>query len=288
MRTKAGRVFAVLMVLTMIQSLLAIMPVSADQVETREKLYLAKMDPRLRPDAKAGGDKLLMVQVVCKAGMDLSGYFIKSFTRTTEGRAEDGTSLPALQFTTGQITAEKLMKVAALDGVQTIYAPGQEAPKPMRMRPRPDAATIRATLEAKRAGTWQREAAASVPAGVDPTAWYEKTYSGYEKAWSNGFTGEGVNVAVIDTGVDFAHPDLQGTQARVIDTTSPYYGWPICFDDRSMVAWAFDTPDALGNWGWFADTSTELVKYPWSSYVEFGQERYKVPPTSLSGKVHLG
>jgi len=35
------------------------------------------------------------------------------------------------------------------------------------------------------------------------------------KAWENNFTGDGIKVAVIDDGVDFAHPDLMGTQARV-------------------------------------------------------------------------
>ena len=288
MRTKLGRALTLLLVLTLLQSLLAVLPVSADQIETREKLYLAKMDPRLRANAEAGGPDLLMVQVVCRAGADLNDYFVKSFTRVASGATEDGTPLPALQFTTGQITADKLMKIAALESVETIYAPGHEPPQPMRMKARPDAASIRATLEAKKAGTWERETSASVPTGVDPTAWYEKGYSGYEEAWANGFTGEGVNVAVIDTGVDFAHPDLQGTQARVIDITSPYYGWPICFDDRSQVAWAFGTPDDNGNWGWFADTSTELTKYSWSPYVLFDNVQYKVPPTTLSGKVHMG
>jgi len=103
MRTKLGRALTLLLVLTLLQSLLVALPVSADQIESREKLYLAKMDPRLRADAESGGPKLLMVQVVCRAGTDLSDYFVKSFTRVAPGAAEDGTSLPALQFTTGQI-----------------------------------------------------------------------------------------------------------------------------------------------------------------------------------------
>lgn len=288
MKTRPRRAFALLLVLSLLQSILGAVPALADQTETRSTLYLAKMDPRLRPDAKTGGSKPLMVQVACKAGTDLSDYFVKSFTRVTQGIAEDGASLPMLQFTTGQITADKLMKVASLASVTTIYAPGHEPPQPMRMKPRPDVAAIRATLEAKRAGTWDRETSIAAPTDVDPTAWYEKGYGGYEEAWANGFTGEGVNVAVIDTGVDFAHPDLQGTQARVTDITSPYYGWPICFDDRSMVAWAFDTLDHIGNWGWFVDTSYAVTKYPSSPYVLFNDVQYKVPPTSLSGNVRFG
>ena len=38
---------------------------------------------------------------------------------------------------------------------------------------------------------------------------------GANDAWEMGFSGEGMIVAVADTGVDFAHPDLNGTQARV-------------------------------------------------------------------------
>ncbi len=33
-------------------------------------------------------------------------------------------------------------------------------------------------------------------------------------AWEMGYEGQGVNVGILDTGIDFAHPELQGTQAR--------------------------------------------------------------------------
>jgi len=53
---------------------------------------------------------------------------------------------------------------------------------------------------------------------------------GVEDAWDMGYTGEGVKVAVMDSGVDFATPDLIGTQARVTNASSPYYGWPLVID----------------------------------------------------------
>ena len=50
-------------------------------------------------------------------------------------------------------------------------------------------------------------------------------------------TRRGLVVAVADTGVDFAHPDLNGTQARVTFHDSPYFGWPLMLDHSSMYSW---------------------------------------------------
>ena len=46
------------------------------------------------------------------------------------------------------------------------------------------------------------------------------------QAWSLGYTGQGIRIAVLDTGVDITHPALQG-KMLTLDPTSPYYpgGW---------------------------------------------------------------
>jgi|GEM_PF-7073543 len=35
-----------------------------------------------------------------------------------------------------------------------------------------------------------------------------------QAAWDDGYTGDGINVAIVDSGVDFSHPDLIGTEAK--------------------------------------------------------------------------
>lgn len=44
--------------------------------------------------------------------------------------------------------------------------------------------------------------------------------------WAKGYTGEGIRICVLDTGVDITHPALQG-KMLTLDPTSPYYpgGW---------------------------------------------------------------
>ncbi|MFQ6107386.1 MAG: S8 family serine peptidase [Thermoplasmata archaeon] len=79
---------------------------------------------------------------------------------------------------------------------------------------------------------------------------------GSVEAWSNGFDGDGVYVAVLDSGVDFGHPDLYGTQARVTNTSSPYYGWPIAFDSRSMRNYLNTGAGYPSGNNWYSDTSS--------------------------------
>ena len=59
---------------------------------------------------------------------------------------------------------------------------------------------------------------------------------GATDAWDRGYSGEGIIVAVADTGIDFAHPDLDGTQARIQDGNQ-HDGWPMMLDHNSMYYW---------------------------------------------------
>jgi len=96
--------------------------------------------------------------------------------------------------------------------------------------------------------------------GVEPSMWNAVKYHGAEEAWNLGFNGSGVKVAVLDTGVDFGHPDLNGTQARDENPSSPYYGWPLAFDSRSMLSYLDSGGQGFtgsgGEDNWYSDTST--------------------------------
>ncbi len=111
-------------------------------------------------------------------------------------------------------------------------------------------------------------------------------------AWANGWTGEGVRVAVPDEGVDFAHPDLQGTEATVPASVPEFAGWPLAFDPYSCLALATD--DQLGTHyvangqTWFSSTSATL---PVSAETTFQGLLFRtddLPTPSLSGVVHIG
>ena len=68
---------------------------------------------------------------------------------------------------------------------------------------------------------------------VSPTSWaVAREHKAYE-AWQLGYTGAGVNVAVIDTGEDFGHPSLYGRWA-VAPPGSAWAGWPIMYHPPSM------------------------------------------------------
>jgi subtilisin family serine protease len=100
-----------------------------------------------------------------------------------------------------------------------------------------------------------------------------------EDAWSMGYTGKGVKVAIIDTGVDFATPDMIGTQARVPNASSPYYGWPIVIDLDSLVAYEDEmnlSIDPCRGPPRYANTTSTDVK------------GYQVTGTSKSGLYHIG
>ncbi|MFO7991292.1 MAG: Ig-like domain-containing protein [Thermoplasmata archaeon] len=64
-------------------------------------------------------------------------------------------------------------------------------------------------------------------------AFNTKKYHNLDDAWQE-YDGTGTNIGLVDSGVDFANPELHEKYAVVEDEDSPYYGWPIAFDPLSM------------------------------------------------------
>ncbi len=285
MHGKYWKALGVVMALSMILALAAPMAMASGP-ETATTASLAKIAPTLRPVAKAGGDTLVDVNVFVAEGTDVSRYMEKATVRTILG----------LTSVVGKVKAKNLFKLASVQGVMAVldpmpYAPPQPVDPDLATKQAQAAEKIRERVAAVKAagypGAWQPK-----PNEVGATGWWDVA-QGHKSAaaWAKGFTGEGVKVAVIDSGIDFAHPDLQGTWAVNNDPESPYYGWPIAFDEYSMMYYAFYYGAygglALRYFGtWYADTSFTITEEnpTWSrtGYT------YVTPGTSKSGVYHIG
>ena len=111
---------------------------------------------------------------------------------------------------------------------------------------------------------------------------------GANDAWDRGYTGEGIIVAVADTGVDFAHPDLNGTQARVDDPRSDWSGWPMMFDHNSMYSYLVNGNAYPQSNTWYADTSNLDFDNDSDGVLDISGFNISGLPDSLSGVYHLG
>jgi len=92
-------------------------------------------------------------------------------------------------------------------------------------------------------------------ASASPTSWAIAREHKAWDAWQLGYQGQGVNVAVVDTGEDFGHPSLQGQWAVDQNLTSPWYGWPIMFHPASMEG-------LMGNGFWTVGSDLDRLPLP--------------------------
>ncbi|HIH80632.1 MAG TPA: S8 family serine peptidase, partial [Candidatus Thalassarchaeaceae archaeon] len=106
-------------------------------------------------------------------------------------------------------------------------------------------------------------------------------------SWERGYAGEGIIVAVADTGVDFAHPDLDGTQARITDGKQ-YDGWPMMFDHNSMWYWLVQGETYPSANTWYADTSALDWDNDSNGVLDVSGHNITGIPSSISGIYHLG
>ena len=127
-----------------------------------------------------------------------------------------------------------------------------------------------------------------MPDGMQPESVRTGEIHGANDAWERGFTGEGIVVAIADTGVDFGHPDLNGTQARVTDSRSDWSDWPMMFDHNSMYYWLVNGDAYPTRNTWYADTSTVDFDNDSNGVLDNSGHNISGLPTSISGEYHLG
>jgi len=222
------------------------------EIITGNETALAKIHPSLRQLALAGGSQAVKVNIATVDPNQVYGVLknYKDLGLIGKRQAMVG-KLVTLPL---DVPADSLIKLVGLSSV--VYVMNYALPEVI---PPPD--------EDMPVGTR--------PEMIEPLTWFAVDTHGATAAWAKGYTGAGINVAVIDTGVDFANPDLQGTQAR--QPFGPYEGWPIAFDSRSMLTYLFSGGKAFPAVDvWYSDTSSTNTT------------GYVVTNTSKSGVYHIG
>ncbi len=233
--------------------------------ESTTDVALQRIDPELRPTARAGGAELVKVTVLVAPGADADAYAGRYFERAIV--------VPGREFdrVVGVLPAGRLVKLATTAGTLAVLnMEARPAPKPpvptalLDAGVSPERRTLLLAEAMPKARPREVASVATEPLDVvGVQSYFSQDTNGVEATWALGVTGAGdtvndpLKLAVIDTGVDFANPDLYGIQARVTDPDSAYFdagsgtGWPIAFDDRSMSDYALDVQDYRGNWGWY-------------------------------------
>ncbi|WP_110111919.1 S8 family serine peptidase [Bacillus sp. CGMCC 1.16541] len=99
-----------------------------------------------------------------------------------------------------ELPANEISKLAALPGVRAVY---------------PDVAYRTTEVQSREL----------TPEEFSPQMDKSAPFIGSDRAWESGYTGKGVKVAVIDTGVDYTHPDLD-------QAFGSYKGWDFVDNDN--------------------------------------------------------
>jgi len=259
MKTKVVTILSMaLLMVSLLASMATLVPAEktfrgTPQIITGNEKALSKIQPSLRELAVAGGSELVKVTI---ATVDPNQVFnmLRNYMNLGLVGKEKVAPLDEPVTLTLSVPAQSLVKLASLPSVG--YVLKYTLPEPLPP-PDPDVVGMKPNK------------------GAEPATWFAINTHGASAAWAKGYTGTGIKVAVIDTGVDFANPDLQGTQAR--QPFGPYAGWPIAFDSRSMLNYLFSGGVGFpGTDTWYADTSSTDT----TGYIVTG--------TSQSGVYHIG
>jgi uncharacterized repeat protein (TIGR01451 family) len=236
---------------------------------------------------------LVWVSVLASSEADPSHLFVGPVYRRRFGD---------LQRIAGHVRSSDLRRLANQPGV--IHLPTSD---PLPVPPQPDPAHFdEPALDADLRGRERVQAiiaraSASPHEPIDggpaaPDSWYENDVQGVRETWSTlGLTGTGVTIAVLDSGVDFGNPSLNGRYAVQPNTgvgSGAYVGWPIAFDDRSLSDYLSEPNRAWasGNWGWYVNADYDITGSGTFTFTDPTSPTsiYTAPGTSQSGTYHLG
>ncbi len=215
------------------------------------------------------GEDRLRVTVITWSLAELNFWQLQNNALDNQAKARNGETFEAFDPTSGEIdhrtfwmNAEIFHKLPSVPGIISILD-AQNNPQPYDTIPfeKPDS---------------------------EPETVRSGEIHGANDAWSRGYTGEGMVVAVADTGVDFAHPDLDGTQARVNDIRSTWSGWPMMFDHNSMYTYLVNGQSYPESNTWYADTSTLDYDNNSDDLLDISGFNISGISTSISGVYHLG
>ncbi len=240
------------------------------EVKTATDRTFVRLSPDLREKAVTPRDEVILVSILVKTGTVVEDLMLRYAISRPVGE---------LQWITGEVLDRTLIKLASITGVLSIIS--TETYQPLKDPLDEELKASRKSLSAKEINTILKKGGKSLLRQrfneLQPTTpdidnqnipitsnssetdllknQQVKNIHKAPQAWAKGYTGAGLVVGVVDTGVDFAHPDLQGTQARV--SGGPYDGWPFAYDTISGINYIFDPTYTVGPntyWDLFQNT----------------------------------
>ncbi len=178
---------------------------------------------------------------------------VRPFVAREWGTTSDLTSLNV------QVPNGDLVTIATVDGVEYVEGRTQYAPAIVQDAvANEDRLAFNEIKEEIRNGSFEYPPSVTTSGNpsASPTSWAVAREQHAFDVWKDlGYEGEGVNVAVVDTGEDFGNPSLNNSWAIETNLASPYYGWPIMFHPASMEG-------LMGNGWWTAGSDLDRLPLP--------------------------